>query len=134
MWMSAALRKNTPRTSSAERGAVGVNAVGSVGVENLLIVYVGSRLCIYAVVLRGERLHKNYQAAYDTFLYCVLKKFWESVSCLCLVLLVYFFRECFLALCMFMRRGVSALGTAESAVLLSGVATPRAGLWSVDLT
>ncbi|MFZ8808273.1 MAG: hypothetical protein ACO2PN_09245 [Pyrobaculum sp.] len=28
MWMSAALRKNTPRTSSAEREAVGVNAVG----------------------------------------------------------------------------------------------------------
>ena len=28
MWMSAALRKNTPRTSRAERGAVGVNAVG----------------------------------------------------------------------------------------------------------
>ncbi|MFZ8811141.1 MAG: hypothetical protein ACO2PN_23935 [Pyrobaculum sp.] len=40
MWMSAALRKNTPRISSAERGAVGVNAVGSVGVENLLVVYV----------------------------------------------------------------------------------------------
>jgi hypothetical protein len=28
MWMSAALRKNTPRISSAEREAVGVNAVG----------------------------------------------------------------------------------------------------------
>jgi len=28
MWMSAALRKNTSRTSSAEREAVGVNAVG----------------------------------------------------------------------------------------------------------
>jgi hypothetical protein len=37
-----------------------------------------------------------------------------------------FFRECFLALCMFMRRNASALGTAKPAVLLSGVATPRA--------
>jgi hypothetical protein len=27
--------ENTPRTSSAERGAVGVKAVGSVGLENL---------------------------------------------------------------------------------------------------
>jgi len=32
--MSAALRKNTPKTSSAEREAVGVKAVGGVGVEN----------------------------------------------------------------------------------------------------
>ncbi len=32
---------------------------------------------------------------------------------------------------MFMRRGASALGTAKPAVLLSGVATPRAGLWLV---
>jgi hypothetical protein len=54
--MSAALRKNTPRTSSAEREAVGVKAVGSVGVENLLIVYVGSRFCIYAAVLLRETL------------------------------------------------------------------------------
>ena len=69
------MRKNTPRISSAERGAVAVNAVGSVGVENLLIVDVGSRLCIYAVVLGGETLHKNYQASCDTFLYCVLRKF-----------------------------------------------------------
>ena len=28
MWMSAALRKNTPRISNAERRAVAVNAVG----------------------------------------------------------------------------------------------------------
>jgi hypothetical protein len=73
--MSAALWKNTPRTSSAEKEAVAVNAVGSVGVENLLVVYAGSRLCIYAAVLRGERPHKNYQATCDTFLYCILKKF-----------------------------------------------------------
>ncbi len=33
-----------------------------------------------------------------------------------------FFRECFLALCMFMRRGASALGTAEPVVLLSDAA------------
>jgi murein endopeptidase len=42
-----------------------------------------------------------------------------------------FFRECFLALCMFMRRGASALRTAKPAVLLSDVATPRAGPWLV---
>jgi len=44
-----------------------------------------SRFCVYAAVLRGERLHKNYQASCDTFLYCVLRKFWGGVSCLCLV-------------------------------------------------
>ncbi len=83
--------------------------------------------CIYAVVLLGETLHKNYQVACDTFLYCVLRKFWEGVSCLCLVLLVYFLESIYLALCMFVRRGASALGTAKPAVLLFGVATPRAG-------
>jgi hypothetical protein len=35
MWMSAALRKNTPRTSSAERGAVAVNAVGMQKISEL---------------------------------------------------------------------------------------------------
>ena len=44
-----------------------------------------SRFCIYAAVLLGERLYKNYQASCDTFLYCVLRKFWRGVSCLCLV-------------------------------------------------
>jgi hypothetical protein len=35
MWMSAALRKNTPRISSAERGAVAVNAVGMQKISEL---------------------------------------------------------------------------------------------------
>ena len=35
MWMSAALRKNTPRTSSAERRAVAVNAVGMQKISEL---------------------------------------------------------------------------------------------------
>jgi hypothetical protein len=77
--------ENTPRTSGAEREAATANAVGSVGVENLLVVYAGSRFCIYAAVLRGDRPHKNYQATCDTFLCCILRKFWGGVSCLCLV-------------------------------------------------
>lgn len=81
-----------------------------------------------STVHMGETLHKNYQAICDTFLYCVLRKFWGGVSCLCLVLLVYFLESIFLALCMFMRRGASALGTGKPAVLLFGVATPRGAM------
>jgi hypothetical protein len=45
--------------------------------------------------------------------------------------ILYLLESIFLALYMFMRRGVSALWTAETAVLLSGVATPRTGPWLV---
>lgn len=44
-----------------------------------------SRFCFYAAVLLGERLYKNYQTSCDTFLYCVLRKFWGGASYLCLV-------------------------------------------------
>ncbi len=70
----------------------------SAGVEKLLIVGVVSRLFIYAAAPLGETLHKNYQASCDTFLYCVLRKFWGGVSCLCLVLLVYFLEGVYLGL------------------------------------
>jgi len=47
----------------------------SAGVEKLLIVGVVSRLFIYAAVLPGETVRKNYQSICDTFLYCVFRKF-----------------------------------------------------------
>jgi hypothetical protein len=84
MWMSAALRKNTPRTSSAERGAVGVKAVGmwasrTSSLFMLVLASASTRLSHW------ERPHKNYQVSCYTFLYFVLRKSWRGVSYLYLI-------------------------------------------------
>jgi hypothetical protein len=79
---------------------------------------------IHAAAPLGETLHKNFQAPCNTFLYCVLRKFWGGASCLCLVLLVYFLESIYV-LCMLC---ASALEAAKPAALLSGVVKTRGAM------
>ena len=71
------MKKRTEMSSSAERGRQAAYAA--------MLALETSRFCVYAAVPLGETLYKNYQASCDTFLYCVFRKFWGTVSCLCLV-------------------------------------------------
>jgi hypothetical protein len=80
--------------------------------------------CIYAAAPLGETLHKNYQVACNTFLWCVLRKFWGGVSCLFGITSV-FFLESIYALCM---SYASALEAAKPAASPSGVVRTRGAM------